>query len=276
MAAVTRASEYVLGNTSSEHERLGRQGRLIAKITEHWLDEIGLRHGMRVLEVGSGAGDVALMAARMVGEEGEVACVDTDESALHIAERRARQEGLRNLVFHAGDFHRYEHRHEYDAVIGRCVLLHQKHPLASLSAVVRHVRPGGIVAFQEPWFSRGFSYPEAPLFDEMISWLHRTMRATGFDVDIGLRLSSLFAGAGLPKPRLSFEMLVEGNPDSEIYDYCADTVRSLLPRMEQAGIAHSGMAQVDTLAARLRQEAATLGTVVGIMPMMGASSRKPK
>jgi hypothetical protein len=33
--------------------------------------------------------------------------------------------------------------------------------------------------------------------------------------------------------------------------------------------------QIDTLAERLRQEQAVLGSVVGVMPLMGAWCRKP-
>lgn len=268
-------TKYVLGRTRSEHHRLNRQGRLISRITRHFLDETGLTPGMRVLDVGSGVGDVALLAARTVGRDGQVVCVDTDLSALAVAEERAAREGLNNILFHPGDFHQHQTDVPYDAVIGRCVLLHQAFPLRALEAVLKHLRPGGIVAFQEPWFSRAFSYPEAPLFQEMIAWLHDTVLASGLDSDIGVRLPSLYVSAGLPRPKLSFEMLVDCTFESEIYDFCTDTVRSLLPRMEELGISTAENVQADTLAQRLRSEASELGTVIGVMPLMGVWARKP-
>lgn len=276
MAAHTPpGTAYVLGRSLAEYDRLNRQGRLISTITRHFLEEIGLTPGMRVLDVGSGTGDVALLAASAVGQSGRVVGVDNDSAALSIAKERADNAELTNIIFHACDFHRYETPIPFNAVVGRCILLHQANPLAALQAVLKYLRPGGIIAFQEPCFSRVFSCPEAPLFQEMLGWLHDTLTTSGFDADIGVRLSSLFVAAGLPRPRLSFEMLVDCGSESEIYDFCADTVRSLLPRIEELGISTAEQVQLDTLATRLRAEASALETAIGVMPLMGAWSKKP-
>jgi ubiquinone/menaquinone biosynthesis C-methylase UbiE len=185
MATATKPDfDYVLGSTSAEHKRLNRQGRLISKLTEHFLEQTGLAPGMRVLDVGSGVGDVALLAARAVGSSGQVVCVNTDASALAVAKERAAGAGLGNIVFETCDFYQYPMSVAFDAVIGRCVLLHQTEPVAALKAVLQHLRPGAIIAFQEPWFSQAFSYPKAPLFQKMIGWLHATVRASGLDGDI--------------------------------------------------------------------------------------------
>ena len=275
MASHAEQLEYMLGRTHDEHDRLKRQGRLISDITRHFLEEMGLRSGMRVLDVGCGVGDVALLAARMVAPGGDVVGIDLDESAVQMARHRAAGENLSNVEFHTADFQEYMGDGLFDAVVCRCVLLHQHNPGRALSSVAKHVRSGGIIGFQEPWFSRGFSFPRVPLFEEVIGWLHSTVRASGLDGNIGLRLPFIFASAGLPAPKLTFEMLVDCSPDSEVCEFVADTVRSLLPRLEQLGIVSSGRAQVDTLAGRLRQEQAELGGVVGTMPLMGAWCRKP-
>lgn len=267
-------SDYLLGSSSAEYHRLNRQGRLISKLTQHFLDEIGLAVGMRVLDIGSGVGDVGLLAARIVGDSGRVVCLDSDESALSVAEERAAYERVSNMVFHAYDFHQYP-KSVFDAVIGRCVLLHQSNPLATLKTVRRHLRPGGIVAFQEPWFSRAFSSPEAPLFQKMLGWMHQTVQKSGLDADIGIRLPSLYESAGLPRPRLTFEMLVDCAAGFEIYDFCTDTVRSLLPRIVELGISTPDEICVDTLGQRLRDEASELETVIGVMPLVGAWSKSP-
>ncbi len=267
--------EYMLGQTHAEHDRLNRQGRLISQITRHFLDEMDLRPGMRVLDVGSGVGDVALLAARMVAPDGDVVGIDLDEAALQRACHRAGEEKLSNLHFHACDFQDYTNNNLFDAVVGRCVLLHQHDPASALTFAARNVRSGGIVAFQEPCFSQGFSLPKLPLFDQVIGWLHRMVQDSGLDSDIGLRLPFIFATAGLPVPKLTFEMLVDCSPNSEIAPFVADTVRSLLPRLEELGIAASAHVQVETLVERLHKEQAELGSVVGVMPLMGAWCRKP-
>ena len=60
---------------------------------------------MRVLDIGSGAGDVALVAAELVGPEGEVVGVDMNPEILETARDRVRQAGHRNVKFLAGDVH---------------------------------------------------------------------------------------------------------------------------------------------------------------------------
>jgi SAM-dependent methyltransferase len=266
----------MLGRTNAEHDRLNRQGRLISGITQHFLDEMDLRPGMRVLGVGSGVGDVALLAARMVAPEGQVIGIDLDDAALNKARERVAQEGLGNVEFQACDIHHYSSDDLFDAVLGRCVLLHQHDPAQALKSAARCVRLGGVVAFQEPWFSRGFSFPKLPLFDQVIGWLHKMVQDSGLDGDIGLRLPSLFAAVDLPAPRLSFEILVDCSPDSEIFPFVAETVRSLLPRLEQLGITNADQVKVDTLVGSLRQEQAQLGSVLGVMPLVGAWCRKPE
>ena len=142
MASHAEQLEYMLGRTHAEHDRLNRQGRLISTITRHFLEGMGLHSGMRVLDVGCGVGEVALLAARMVAPGGDVVGIDLDESAVQMARHRAAGEELINIQFHACDFQDYMSNSLFDAVVGRCVLLHQHDPAMALSAVARHVRSG--------------------------------------------------------------------------------------------------------------------------------------
>ena len=54
-----RSTDYPLGNTDAEHERLIRQAARVAPITERFFREAGIGLGQRVLDLGSGVGDVA-------------------------------------------------------------------------------------------------------------------------------------------------------------------------------------------------------------------------
>ena len=59
------ATEYALGSTDAEHERLIWQAARVAPITERLFCEAGIGLGQRVLDIGSGVGDVAMLAARL-------------------------------------------------------------------------------------------------------------------------------------------------------------------------------------------------------------------
>jgi ubiquinone/menaquinone biosynthesis C-methylase UbiE len=119
---------YVLGHSDGEIERLKAQARLIDPITKRIFQEAGIVPGMRVLDVGSGPGDVAFLVADMVGETGEVVGVDRVPAAIDAARARASTRSLRNIDFQTGDPAEMTFSRPFDAVIGRYVLQFQKRP----------------------------------------------------------------------------------------------------------------------------------------------------
>src|SRR5262249_23050752 len=92
---------YNLGHSEHEVERLRIQARQLEPVTRHYLREAGIAPGMRVLDIGSGAGDVALLAAELVGPEGEVVGIDRSADVLEVA--RARVGSQRNISFRQGN-----------------------------------------------------------------------------------------------------------------------------------------------------------------------------
>src|SRR5258708_36849419 len=70
--------EYALGSTDAEHARLIRQATGLAPVTERLFREAGIAPGHRVLDLGSGVGDVAMLAARLGGATGEGVGMERD------------------------------------------------------------------------------------------------------------------------------------------------------------------------------------------------------
>jgi ubiquinone/menaquinone biosynthesis C-methylase UbiE len=90
----------------------------------------GLGTGMRVLDLGLGAGDVAMLAARLVGREGEVVGVERDPEAVASATARVAQAGLSNVRFTQGDAQKLDGvAAGFDAAVGRLVLMYLPNPL---------------------------------------------------------------------------------------------------------------------------------------------------
>ena len=94
MAISSPGTSYVLGGTGREHERLSRQARIFNPFTERLFRNAGISRGQRVLDIGSGVGDVAMLVAELVGPTGEVVGVDT----LTKARSRVAEAQLRNVV----------------------------------------------------------------------------------------------------------------------------------------------------------------------------------
>ena len=126
------SSSYVLGHSDHELARLARQAALIGPVTRALLVEAGVGPGMRVLDIGTGRGDVALIAAELVGEDGSVVGVDLAPSAVAAARERVAGLPLRNVSFRAGDPAALDYEQPFDAVVGRYVLQFIPDPPATL------------------------------------------------------------------------------------------------------------------------------------------------
>lgn len=61
-------------------------------------DALRIQPGEVVLDLGCGAGDYSLRAARLVGDSGHVCAVDVQASFVESLSRKAGEEGVRNLV----------------------------------------------------------------------------------------------------------------------------------------------------------------------------------
>jgi len=138
---------YVLGHSAEELNRLIDQARLFGELTEDVFVRAGIGPGMRVLDVGCGAGDVSFLLARMVGPSGEVVGVDRSEEAVAMATARAQAMGLSQVSFSQGELEDISLDQPVDAAVGRFVLMYSPDPSVSLRRIAANVRTGGIVAF---------------------------------------------------------------------------------------------------------------------------------
>jgi ubiquinone/menaquinone biosynthesis C-methylase UbiE len=267
---------YVLGDSERELNRLAMQGAILGDLTEDILRRAGIAKDMRVLDLGCGVGDVALLAGKLVGPSGFVLGVDRSGEALETAERRATATGCCHWVrFAAADIDAFAPDQAFDAIIGRLVLMYLPNPAATLRRLSACLRPGGIVAFQEMVMPLFRTVPAAPLLGRCSRWIIDAIERSGFETDMGDKLFPTFLAAGLPAPQMVVLGRAEGGAHSIVYDYMAETLRSLLPAVERTGIATPAEVSIDTLADRLREEALAYEAWVMPPPFIGAWTRTP-
>jgi ubiquinone/menaquinone biosynthesis C-methylase UbiE len=92
-------TEYILGHSDREIRRLMHQAAILRPITERLLRSAGIGRGMRVLDLGCGAGDVSMLAAKLVGRSGSVVGIDRSPEAIAFATERVQSAGLRHIDF---------------------------------------------------------------------------------------------------------------------------------------------------------------------------------
>ena len=140
---------YLLGHTRNELQRLEFQGRYWGAISLEVLRQAGIAPGMRVLDLGCGAGDFSLLAANLVGPSGSVLGIDRSPAAVKRATERAALSNARQVRFQVSDVESINLSLEFDAVIGRFVLMYVADPTTTLRRMIDRLTPGGIVAFIE-------------------------------------------------------------------------------------------------------------------------------
>jgi hypothetical protein len=91
----------------------------------------------------------------------------------------------------------------------------------------------------------------------------------------GGKLFATFLAAGLPPPQMIAAARVEGGPHSQVYDYLAGTLQSLLPMAERTGVATATEIDIDGVAERLRREATASNACIMLPPLLGAWTRVP-
>ena len=278
--ATARAdARYTPGRTAAETRRLVAQARLYDRSTRRLFEDAGLTRGMKVLDVGSGAGDVALLAADLVGPGGSVVGVDSNPEVLETARERARAADLDNVTFLAGDFRTVALPGDFDAAVGRLVLLYMADPAGALRTAAGRVRAGGVVAFQEPDLSLPHAWGTAgllpPFASRLWEWVYRVFAASGAHVAMGTQLAGAFERAGLGAPELSLHAPLGAAPDWAGFPYAQESFRSLLPLLEEFRIATAAEVDVDTLAARWRAEVAGTHVPAILTPFVAAWARVP-
>jgi ubiquinone/menaquinone biosynthesis C-methylase UbiE len=229
---------YALGSSEPEHRRLMVQSRLLRQWSERFLRAGGLRPGMSVLDLGSGIGDVSLLAEEIVGPSGHVLGIDRDAAITEKARRRVETEGLSdNVTFEVRTLEDFDAPVEFDAVIGRYVLLYLPDPAAALRRFAKFLRPGGVLVFHDLDMEiMKPSWPPCPIWDDSIRLLLDAFYAGGAEPTFGRQMKRAFIEAGLPNPALEASFPIANRPESPVLDWIARTLNSLAPVIDRASL----------------------------------------
>ena len=102
-----------------------------------------IRPGLKVLDLGSGTGHPAFLAAAAVGRKGQLLGVDLAENMVQAANKKAKSLGLAQLAFEAADVtHLKFESNGFDAVLSRFCFMFVPEIEKALAEVLRVLKPG--------------------------------------------------------------------------------------------------------------------------------------
>jgi SAM-dependent methyltransferase len=242
--------------------------------TTRFFKDAGISTGMRVLDVGCGSGDLSFFVAGLVGTEGSVVGIDHDLTALRVARQRIEAENTPSPEFVQSDLLSIPSElGQFDAIVGRRVLMYQPNIIAAVRALARSLKPSGIVAFQEhdstlvPAALNAF-----PLHRQAQGWIKEMLAREGADLNIGFNLHKILTEAGLKVDDLRAECLLQ-MPDQP--NSVGNIVKACLPRIVSLGVASAEIVDIATLQARLDTERQGSEGIYISDIIFGACAHKP-
>lgn len=200
--------------------------------------ELGVKPGMRVLDVGCGNGEFTRLAAEVLGANGQLIGIDQNSGALSQAKG---VESLLPIQYLEADIAALPFdKASFDAIIGRRVLMYQKNPLEILAYLRQFLKPGGILLFQESDAEsmrlKNEQFTQLNQAQEMV-W--ETVAREGGHIHIGSQLYGMMAKLDLQVEHLISENVLQTKETGTDLGWLLDVMRG---RISQ----HFDMGQLDT------------------------------
>jgi arsenite methyltransferase len=223
IAAVAHSLGYTANQTSSVPD-----GANLGLGCGNPLSIASLRGGQTVLDLGSGAGFDAFLAARVVGDDGRVIGVDMTPEMISKARSNAARGGYGNVEFRLGEIERLPVAdHTIDVIISNCVINLSPGKEAVFREAFRVLKPGGRIAVSDIVALQPI--PDAIRHDLAAYSGCVSGAATTKDLRRMLETAG-FAAIQITEKRESREFIVEWFPGRGFEDYIASaTIEALKP-----------------------------------------------
>jgi SAM-dependent methyltransferase len=264
---------YLLGYRRTEQERLERQAQELAPESEWLFDQIGIREGSRVIEIGCGPRGCLGLLSRRVGPTGQVVGVERSAEQVERARHFVSDTGATNVDVLDADARAIPLPDAtFDLATARLVLVNVPRPEQIVAEMIRLVRPGGVIALHEPDSTAQRCDPPLAAQTRLLEVLDAYAERNGIDRSIGLRVPRMLREAGLLDVRVN--PLVHVYPPGHgrrmlLLEFVANARTRIL---ESELIAE---AELDELSAALQRHLEDPSTLVVSSLFLQAWGRKP-
>src|SRR5262245_11811243 len=242
------AEHYILATGGKDVKRLRLLHEVYGPGTEALFHRVGLRDGLRVVEIGCGSGNIACWVAQQIAPSGSVTAIDVSPEQIEQARQQAQRRNLRNIDFHVADA--YSPRlpeGSFDLVYCRLVLSHLTRPAAALAAMRSLARPGGLVVCEEIDIACWLCDPPATVMSRFFALNAALGERRGEDFYLGASLHRMVRAVGFARPEVgtNFVLALRGEQKRLL----GMTFAEFAPELVDEGLA--SLEEVDRVAAVL-------------------------
>ncbi len=194
------AGSYAFGTfdeNQGELARLKKQAAIVSEMEGRVLRDVGLKPGMRVLDLACGPGVVTALLAETVNPA-DVVGVDLSENLLNEARTYLKSCGIDNATFQQGDVYSLDETLGlFDFIYTRFLFQHLADPKQALSKILPRLSPGGrlcVVDIDDAWLTL---HPEPAGFHRFTKRAAEGQSRSGGDRNVGRKLGGMLQEAGL-------------------------------------------------------------------------------
>jgi SAM-dependent methyltransferase len=266
--------DYVLGTGDIEIERLALQHRVWRpRALDAWR-RAGITVGQAVVDVGCGPGYATIDLASIVGPSGRVIAIDQSRRFLDVVEAQRRHHRLDNVQALELDLSEAALPDlRADAAWCRWVLCFVSRPRDVLDAMVRTVRPGGVLVLHEYFDYRTWRLaPQSPELEEFVAAVMVSWRESGGEPDVALDLPGWLERAGCRIESLT-PIIDIVPPTSYTWQWPARFIASGLVRLVELGyLTAERSAAISAAFSRAEREPQTRMITPGVMEVIARRS----
>ena len=189
--------KYLLSIGVNGEGRLNILNKVFNPYTYKFLENLDIKPGMRILEIGCGTGEIASWLSKKVGPQGQITAIDINKEQIEIALKNNLSSNVDNIKFYVMSAYDIESlKPDFDLIYCRFLLTHLSSPISVLNLAYKLLKTGGRLACEESTISASFCYPKQAAFTRWIKIWIGLKKLHKLPFDLGLKLPNMIREAG--------------------------------------------------------------------------------
>ena len=231
--SATSSSNYPLGGTQTELDRLLAQAAVYEPETNWLLDQIGVGPGWRAVDIGCGPIGILDLLSQRVGPRDSVIGLERESRFVAMAYAEIAKRNLDNVkIIEADALNTGLEKNAFDLVHERLVMVNISDREALLSEMLSLLRHNGTIVLSDIDNVSWLCQPPHPSWEILLNAFHTVFHAGGGNGFIGRRLPIMLHAAGVRNVQIKITVATP-----EVGDYRRTHLLSLIDPVREKVIA---------------------------------------